>query len=111
MIPLVARNAHRAARPGPKDRPYAAHLTAPAGCRCGNHAAARRPLLRPQQLEATGVSHDAAVLAEFKHMLNIAGVRLPDEMVVNGDYDATLRRFLRARKYSLDAAFAMLESE
>jgi hypothetical protein len=31
--------------------------------------------------------------------------------VVNGDIDATLLRFLRARKWHVDAAFAMLESE
>lgn len=36
---------------------------------------------------------------------------LPPTMVVNGDEDATLRRFLRARRWRVDAAYAMLESE
>lgn len=40
-----------------------------------------------------------------------AGMQIPRELVVNGDLDATLYRFLRARKYDVHLAFAMLESE
>ncbi|KAI8477280.1 MAG: CRAL-TRIO domain-containing protein [Monoraphidium minutum] len=59
--------------------------------------------------EAAGASHGEAVLAEFKRMIADAGLQLPPELIVNGDADATLRRFLRARKQRLDAALAMLE--
>ncbi|KAF6256307.1 CRAL-TRIO domain-containing protein [Scenedesmus sp. NREL 46B-D3] len=38
-----------------------------------------------------------------------AGMQIPRELVVNGDVDATLYRFLRARKYDVHLAFAMLE--
>jgi hypothetical protein len=51
------------------------------------------------------------VLAEFKKMISEAGLQLSPEFVVYGDLNATLHRFLRARKYKLEAAFAMLESE
>lgn len=43
-------------------------------------------------------------------MLAAGGLALSPQMVVNGDADATLRRFLRARKYKLEAAYAMLHS-
>ncbi|KIZ04904.1 hypothetical protein MNEG_3047 [Monoraphidium neglectum] len=62
-----------------------------------------------QQLEATGTSHEDAVLAKFKKMISEAGLQLSPEFVVYGDLNATLHRFLRARKYKLEAAFAMLE--
>lgn len=51
------------------------------------------------------------MLAEFKKMIQDAGLHLSPELIVNGDLDATLRRFLRARKYRLEAAFQMLESK
>jgi hypothetical protein len=63
-----------------------------------------------QQLQLSGLGHEDAVLAEFKRTLTERGVVVPHEMVVNGDEDATLRRFLRARKWRVEAAFAMLES-
>ncbi|GBF91545.1 hypothetical protein Rsub_04285 [Raphidocelis subcapitata] len=62
-----------------------------------------------QQRELSGLGHEAAVLAEFKQMVADAGLVLPPELVVNGDTDATLRRFLRARKFKVEAAMAMLE--
>lgn len=62
-----------------------------------------------KELERSGLDHGAAVLAEFKHLIEQGGLRLPPEMVVAGDLDATLRRFLRARKFKLEAAYAMLE--
>lgn len=73
--------------------------------------AARHPPPPHQAAEASGLSHDAAVLAEFKAMISAAGLALSPELAVAGDLDATLRRFLRARKGRLDAAFAMLQSE
>lgn len=73
--------------------------------------AARRLPPPLQAAEASGLSHDAAVLAEFKAMISAAGLALSPELAVAGDLDATLRRFLRARKGRLDAAFAMLQSE
>jgi hypothetical protein len=65
---------------------------------------------QPQRAESAGATHEEAVLAEFKRMLSERGVALPPEMAVAGDEDATLRRFLRARKWRLDAAFQMLTS-
>jgi hypothetical protein len=62
-------------------------------------------------MELAGLGHEEAVLAEFKKAVQDAGLRLPPEFVINGDVNATLRRFLRARKYRLAAAMAMLESE
>jgi hypothetical protein len=44
-------------------------------------------------------------------MMAEAGMAIGPEMAVLGDADATLRRFLRARKFKLEAAFNMLESE
>ena len=64
----------------------------------------------PQHREAAGLSHDAALVAELKQALADAGGALPPEMVPAGDVDATLRRFLRARKGRVDAALAMLLS-
>lgn len=54
--------------------------------------------------------HTSALLA-FKARLAEAGLQIPRELVVNGDLDATLYRFLRARKYNVQLAYAMLESE
>ena len=50
-------------------------------------------------------------LEEFKVRIAHAGLQLPPALLVNGDVDATLLRFLRARKYHVEHAFAMLESE
>ncbi|WIA15339.1 hypothetical protein OEZ85_002004 [Tetradesmus obliquus] len=52
--------------------------------------------------------HTSALLA-FKARLAEAGLQIPRELVVNGDLDATLYRFLRARKYNVQLAYAMLE--
>lgn len=54
--------------------------------------------------------HEIA-LEQLKVRIARAGLQLPPALLVNGDIDATLLRFLRARKYHVDAAFAMLESE
>lgn len=74
---------------------------------------ARRPRARPpQHREASGLSHEAAALAEFKQAVADAGLVLPPEMAMAaGNYDPALRRFLRARKGKIDAALAMLQSE
>lgn len=48
----------------------------------------------------------------LKTKLAAAGhATLPAALVINRDVDATLLRFLRARKYNVDLAFAMLESK
>lgn len=39
------------------------------------------------------------------------GVSISNEMIVNGDLDATIRRFLRARKYNLENSFNLLASK
>lgn len=50
-------------------------------------------------------------LDHFKSRIAQAGLHLPPALLVNGDLDATLLRFLRARKYHVEHAFAMLESK
>jgi len=50
-------------------------------------------------------------LDDFKLRIAEAGLQLPPALLCNGDVDATLLRFLRARKYNVDHAMAMLESE
>lgn len=50
-------------------------------------------------------------LDEFRERIAQAGLQLPPALLVNGDVDATLLRFLRARKYNVENAFAMLQSE
>lgn len=61
---------------------------------------------------------DVAILQEhevsldnFKVRIAQAGLQLPPALLVNGDVDATLLRFLRARKYHVEHALAMLESK
>jgi hypothetical protein len=54
--------------------------------------------------------HTSALLS-LKARIAEAGTQIPPELVVSGDLDATLYRFLRARKYNVQLAFAMLESE
>jgi hypothetical protein len=54
--------------------------------------------------------HTSALLSLKAHMAE-AGMQIPPELVVNGDLDATLYRFLRARKYNVQLAVAMLESK
>jgi hypothetical protein len=54
--------------------------------------------------------HTSALLS-LKARIAEAGLQIPPELVVNGDLNATLYRFLRARKYNVQLAFAMLESE
>jgi hypothetical protein len=53
----------------------------------------------------------AIALGHFKAAIAKAGLHIPPALLVNGDLDATLLRFLRARKWSIEAALAMLESE
>lgn len=50
-------------------------------------------------------------LDEFRLRVAQAGLQLPPALICNGDVDATLLRFLRARKWHVEAAFTMLESE
>lgn len=50
-------------------------------------------------------------LDELKIRIAQAGLQLPPALLVNGDLDATLLRFLRARKYNVELALAMLESK
>jgi len=87
---------------------------------CRETAVGRPPTTHPSihpcataqtRQSSLGLSHEDAVLAEFKKMISDAGFVISGEMTVLGDLDATLHRFLRARKYKLEAAFAMLESE
>ena len=52
------------------------------------------------------------LLRQFKQLLKLdaspAGSVLPASLVINGDVDATLLRFLKARQGSLEKAHAML---
>ncbi|KAK3265184.1 hypothetical protein CYMTET_26119 [Cymbomonas tetramitiformis] len=48
-------------------------------------------------------------LAGFKQLIVGDGVEIPLTMIYAGDYDATLLRFLRARKLNLEKSFAMLK--
>jgi hypothetical protein len=57
------------------------------------------------------VQDHLVALDELKIRIAQAGLQLPPALLVNGDLDATLLRFLRARKYNVDLALAMLESE
>lgn len=97
--------------PHPPDTPSCTPSLSPS--LSGRHALRRlRRQQRKQQREAAGLSHDDAVLQEFKDACAAAGLLpLPAAMAVAGDHDATLRRFLRARKGRVDAAVAMLASE
>jgi hypothetical protein len=57
-----------------------------------------------------GAADPAANLANFKNAVEAAGlhVQMSPQMVYAGDYMATLRRFLDARKGNVDAALKML---
>lgn len=59
----------------------------------------------------TALQEHASALTAFKARIVESGLQIPQELIINGDVDATLYRFLRARKYDVHLAFAMLESE
>lgn len=58
--------------------------------------------------QALAEDHEAC-LDEFRLRIAQAGLQLPPVLFCNGDVDATLMRFLRARKWNVEAAFTMLE--
>jgi hypothetical protein len=57
------------------------------------------------------VQEHADALTAFKQRIHDAGLQPPAALFINKDVDATLIRFLRARKFNVDHALAMLESE
>ncbi|KAF8056433.1 SFH3 [Scenedesmus sp. PABB004] len=73
----------------------------------GRRFSSRGPAVRKTHLDLD--QEHAHALAELKARLAARAVALPHALIVAGDVDATLFRFLRARKYSVDAAAAMLE--
>lgn len=67
-------------------------------------AAASAPRRRSSQ-------EHAEALDALKARIVAGGLALPPALIVAGDLDSTLMRFLRARKYNVDLAYAMLESK
>jgi hypothetical protein len=77
------------------------------------YSSVEKPVTDGQMLmlcEPACLQEHTSALLSLKARLAEAGVQIPWELVVHGDLDATLYRFLRARKYNVQLAYAMLES-
>lgn len=64
----------------------------------------RRRRMTAEQLHA----EEETALQVFKDLLSQKGVEIPLHMRYAGDLDATLLRFLRARKYNIEKSFEMI---
>jgi len=64
----------------------------------------RRRRMTAEQVHA----EEEGVLQSFKDLLNQEGIEIPRHMRFAGDLDATLLRFLRARKFNLEKTFEMI---
>jgi len=58
--------------------------------------------------QIASLEEEEEAISALKARLQAAGVRLPDDMVFANDTDATLLRFIRARKLNIEDTFKMI---
>ena len=74
------------------------------------HTNTRTQKQHSEKQRTKGTEEEEKKLVEFKAMIESKGLDVPPEMCTADDRDATLMRFLRARKLNLEKAYEMLSN-